>query len=122
MTNENKTNPPSSEIQQKAIKWLSEKKQNKGRCEVCGQSHWFVPDQIVAHVNREGGSLQIGGGYSYPHFLNICTNCGNTKFINAMLSGVVESSKKEEKVRWKITNQFLESIPSKIKKRLQNWN
>lgn len=34
--------------------------------------------------------MVLGGGV-YPHVGLICTHCGNTHFINAMVSGVLEN-------------------------------
>jgi len=90
---EDNNNLPLSELQLKAIEWIKRKSLNKG-CEVCGQNHWIVPTEVVAPINMKDGFLQIGGGNSYAHFLSICGNCGNTKFFNAVISGIIEPTKK----------------------------
>jgi hypothetical protein len=40
------------------------------------------------------GNTYLGGGPAYPHVGLLCTNCGNTQLINAVLSGVLDSSAK----------------------------
>ena len=90
--NDDKNNSLSKEDQLKAIQWIKDKSLNKG-CEICGKSNWTIPEDIVAPINMKGGSLQIGGGNSYPHFLCVCNNCGNTKFINAVVSKILNEKK-----------------------------
>ena len=36
------------------------------------------------------GNIRIGGGVAYPNVGLICSNCGNTQLINAIISGVIE--------------------------------
>lgn len=40
------------------------------------------------------GGIALGGAI-YPQFTVICRNCGNTKYFNAALMGLVSEVKKE---------------------------
>jgi hypothetical protein len=91
---EQNNNPPLSELQQKAINWINKKSLNKG-CEVCGQNHWGVSTDVVTPIVLKNNSFQLGGT-SYPSVVVICNNCGNTKFINAVLAGLIDTTEKDE--------------------------
>ena len=73
----------------KALEWL-EKKISKP-CEACENDDWFLADSIVASVNMNMSGI-IFGGELLPCFCAICKNCGNTRFFNAVLSGVYQQN------------------------------
>jgi len=82
---ENKTNPPNSEIQQKAIKFLETKwTENDKKCEVCGKNHWTIQEHVATPIVLQNNTLQLGG-ISYPQIMAICNNCGNTKYFNCKI-------------------------------------
>ncbi len=91
---EQNNNPPLSELQQKAIEWLQKKTNNKMGCETCGSSHWSVQDHIVTPIVLQNNSIQLGG-VSYPQAMVICNNCGNTKYYNAVMMGLVQGTKQD---------------------------
>ena len=80
------------EKQQKAIEWLEEKWPTEKRsCEICGLNHWTLAADLVMPLPFVEGRLTIGGN-SYPHVLITCSNCGNSKNINAVVMGIVEKA------------------------------
>ena len=82
------------EQQTKALKWLDEKwPKEKRHCEICGDNKWTLANDLVMPLPFTGGGLMVGGT-NYPHTLVLCNNCGNSKFFNAVIMGLVIS--KEE--------------------------
>lgn len=79
----------------KFISWLEEKWPNEKRpCEVCGLLHWQLSSDITTPMVFYGNMVHFGN--AYPKFMVICTNCGNTKYFNAVIAGVLKNSEKEE--------------------------
>jgi len=79
------------EKQAKALKWLEDKWPAKHRdCEICKKQDWNISQHIVAPPTfTETSSLSVGG-FTYPQFMLLCNNCGNTKYFNAVISGIVK--------------------------------
>jgi hypothetical protein len=80
----------SDEQKDKALKWLEEKWPEKNHpCEVCSNKKWQILKVIIASrpylPNGRTTAEEI-----IPHFVIMCKNCGNTKYFNAILSGLVE--------------------------------
>ncbi len=97
MTDENKTNPPLSEIQQKALKFLEKKWTGNGKkCEICGGNHWAVQEHSVTPIILKDGGLQLGGN-AYPQVMVVCQSCSNTKYFNTVIMDAIE--KKENGVK-----------------------
>lgn len=74
-----------SEQQFDIITRLQEKWGHKYKCECCGSEKF----QIQAHIVSPPifGVGFVLGGKAYPYIQASCLNCGNTKFINAVLLG-----------------------------------
>jgi len=90
-------NPPLSELQQKAIKFLSTKwTENGGKCEVCGNRQWMIQEHIITPIVLQDNSIQLGGT-SYPQIMAICSTCSNTKYFNAGIMGLIEKKESGEK-------------------------
>jgi len=70
-----------------AIRWLNRCLPNL-KCECCGEGKWILSDNIVTMPNYTGGIVL--GGNILPHIPLICSNCGNTKFFNAITMGVIK--------------------------------
>ena len=86
----------SVEKQQKALKWLEEKWPiGKRCCDLCGKNHWTISGDLVTPLLFVGGGLAVGGN-AYPHILITCLNCGNAKYINAVVAGLVEGKKEDQ--------------------------
>ena len=77
------------EQRQKAVAWLNSKSPLIGKCSICGDRRWGILDDFIqAPVFHPGGGVIIGGK-AYPCFGIMCANCGNTHFINALVSGLI---------------------------------
>lgn len=85
----------SKEQQAKAIAWLEQhwKKENR-TCEVCLSANWLVLENIISPMIFSAGAFFVGN--AYPQFMVMCKNCGNTKYFNALLSGVISQIEKKE--------------------------
>lgn len=82
-----------SDIQKKqAIAWLESKWKENRNCDFCGQNQWSLSQDFVTPPVFEKG-IKIGGK-AYPQLMLICNNCGNTKYFNAVIMGLI----KEEKI------------------------
>ena len=93
MSKNNNKNYFSQEKQEKTIKWIEDKWKHK-ECEVCKHNNWIIQDFLSVPPRFEG-SISIGGNIS-PNVTLICKNCGNTKFFNAGIIGLLDSKKGEE--------------------------
>jgi len=81
----------SKEQEDKAIKWLKTKMVASNlSCEVCHTKSWTVLNDIVAPMIFDKGAMKTGA--ITPQFMIMCQNCGNTKYFNAIVSGVIESN------------------------------
>jgi hypothetical protein len=68
------------------------KKKWGGRpCQMCGIGNWNV--QTSAYELRQffQGNLVVGGGPVIPVIPVVCTNCGNTVLVNALVSGAISA-------------------------------
>lgn len=81
------------EKQKKVTTWLENKWPNKV-CDICNSQNWSVVDFISAPSRYEKG-LVLGGKIA-PQITVVCNNCGNTKFFNAVVIGLIEPEKKIE--------------------------
>lgn len=79
----------SDEQRKKFGAWISSKAAMIGKCPTCSDRRWALMDHFIDFPIYRGGSVVIGGGPSYPSVGIVCQNCGNTQFINAVLSGVL---------------------------------
>lgn len=59
-------------------------------CEVCKNKHWSISEHIITPIIMDGGDLQIGGP-SYPQAMTICLTCGNTKYFNLVVTGIIKN-------------------------------
>lgn len=84
-------------------KFITEKwKGRAAQCQLCGSQHWAVGDLLVAPMGYLPGRFVVGAS-TYPLVALICTNCGQTVFLNALHVGVLSredmKKAKEEKDR-----------------------
>jgi hypothetical protein len=63
-----------------AIEWLAAKWGDRHPCPYCGTDEWTVG--VPVNLLLESRETLP------PHFTVMCTNCGNTVFINAILAGL----------------------------------
>jgi hypothetical protein len=78
-----KLNPQESEA---AIAWLQERWTIK-ICPFHGPTNWSIGDMIMT-LPFSGGGVNIGGP-TYPLIPVICSQCGYTVLINAIVAGIV---------------------------------
>ncbi len=74
--------------QEKLIVFLSEKWGTRP-CPLCGVARWNVLGKIFELREYHGGSLVVGSSSVMPVIPVTCSNCGNTVFVSAVLSGVI---------------------------------
>jgi len=80
--------------QMDAIKdWLTEKEKKDASCEICGNETWIIQEHLVAPLIF--GKSYTFGNRAYPHAIIVCSKCGNTKFINAAMMGILKQSEGE---------------------------
>lgn len=68
-------------------------------CPLCHKGQWIVSDTIFYLNEFNKGGVVIGGP-SYPVLPLVCSECGNTIFINAIISDILDvdnNKNKEEK-------------------------
>ena len=58
-------------------------------CPLCNNNKWTISDQVFQALEFDYEGLLIGGT-SYPIVPLTCQNCGNTYFINALISGLID--------------------------------
>ena len=58
-------------------------------CPLCGNNHWNISDQVFQAIEFDYKGILLGGA-SYPMVSLTCDNCGNTYFINALKSGLLD--------------------------------
>ncbi|RXK48849.1 hypothetical protein [Aquirufa rosea] len=78
---------------EKLLNHLKEKWQGRP-CPMCGVGNWNVSDTIFELREFNQGNLVMGGGPIFPVIPVTCDNCGNSVFINAIVTKLVEQNKK----------------------------
>lgn len=71
-------------------KWKSQK------CPYCQEDNWNVSDSVFQLTKYANGNMIIGGPV-LPVIPIICTNCGNTTMINALISKTIQPSEAKQK-------------------------
>ena len=78
-------------IQELNVKW-----QNRP-CPMCGNKNFTISDKVYELREFQGGNIVLGSGSINPIIPVICTNCGNSIMINALVAGAISKSKEAEK-------------------------
>lgn len=73
--------------QEKMLNYL--KKIHGSVCPLCNSNNWTISDQVFQAPEFDYKGLLIGGT-SYPMVPLTCQTCGNTYFINALVSGLID--------------------------------
>lgn len=81
------------EKKKKIVDWINSKC-NALTCEACKQNNWVMPDDAVMPI-AYNGSINLGGS-TYPQAMLVCRNCGNTKYFNLALMGLINDKEMEE--------------------------
>lgn len=64
-------------------------------CPLCGNNKWEISDQVFQAVEFSYKGLLVGGA-SFPMIPLTCVNCGNTYFINALVSKLIDPKESTE--------------------------
>lgn len=76
--------------QDKALEWLKLKWPHANQtCEICHFKTWTIAEDLVMPMPFSGNNITFGGS-TYPQLMVICSNCGNTKYFNAVIAKLVE--------------------------------
>jgi predicted nucleic-acid-binding Zn-ribbon protein len=82
----------------KIIQFLQQRWGNAA-CPFCGRNEWNVSEKIFELREFNDGNLMIGGpkGAVMPVIPITCANCGNTAFINALNTGLLEEERYDDR-------------------------
>ena len=64
-------------------------KWGNAKCPMCGGSEWQVSSTVYAPPKFSMGNVVLGGE-ALPVVPVICTRCGFTAWVNAIMAGVLE--------------------------------
>lgn len=79
-----------SEDQKRKVEaWIHSRASLIGKCPICASRSWTLIEHFVDLPIYRGGRIVVAGGPSYPNVAIVCTNCGNTNLINAVISGIL---------------------------------
>lgn len=78
------------EFKKKLLEYLEQKWGRDSRCPMCGHKSWTVHDTTFEIREFNEGNMVLGGPV-IPVVTIMCTNCGNTLFVNALQAGAVEA-------------------------------
>ena len=82
----------SSKEREKAQAWIREHWKN-WRCPFSGDTDWKLGEHLArVNIPRDGG-LGISSEY-YPYLAVMCSGCGYTVFINAVVVGIMSPTKR----------------------------
>jgi len=59
-----------------------------GDCPICGTKSWQLQDQFAVFSVSERPDQVTLGGRVLPSLVIICSNCGNTMFLNLKILGL----------------------------------
>ena len=68
--------------------WIKLHWDKGGLCPVSGHNAWTVGDTMISTTAYTGTGISLGGSV-YPMILVICNGCGYTRFLNALVAGIV---------------------------------
>lgn len=65
-------------------------------CNCCGQLDWTISDTIFELREFHGGAFTQStlSGRTFPVVPIVCSNCGNTLFLNAVSLGILKAGAK----------------------------
>jgi hypothetical protein len=79
---------------QRIVDVLAQKGAGSSTCELCGTRKWLIGDYLVSPEGLARHSVNnvmtAPGDPSHPSFLMLCSNCGNSKMLNAHLLGAFD--------------------------------
>lgn len=82
------------EDRQKVIAWVTKYPQAEHSvCPICGTGNWMIAEYMVQPLTI-GAQLGLQlGGIGYPLIMLISNPCGYTRFLNAVMIGLVPSNR-----------------------------
>lgn len=87
------------EDRNKVIAWLGQYPPALGAnspCPICGSTTWMIGEYLVQPITL-GPNITIQlGGPSYPQVMLISVPCGYTRFINAVIMGILQPDKEKD--------------------------
>jgi len=83
-----------NEQRQNFADWMNSRAPLIGKCGLCGHREWAIASDILEVRPFHGGGLAIGGSV-YPYIGVVCQHCGNTHFVNAVISNVLQETKSD---------------------------
>ncbi len=81
----------SAEDAAKCFKWINDHQPGDVTCAICGTTKWSIAAHVVEVRASTRAAVTIGAP-TYPLFQMICSNCGHTLFVNAIIAGVIGPS------------------------------
>jgi len=87
--------PLDDEAKKSLFSFLQKRAPTPGPCTLCGNQQWTLGENIWELREYKGGDLVVGG-VLLPVIPVFCSNCGNTLFINAKISGAMGKKTKED--------------------------
>lgn len=79
----------SPENQVKIKDWLDIHWKKPRVCDLCRNTSWFISDKLATlNTADTAGNFVLGSG-SFPLVVLVCTSCGNSKFVNAVVLGLM---------------------------------
>lgn len=83
---------------QKMIDFLQEKWGDKKPCPMCGGTDWEIFGKTFSPIEfTEGTPIGRGGRIAVPVVPIVCTTCGNTILVSAIVSGFMEADEPSER-------------------------
>jgi ribosomal protein S27AE len=80
------------------LAWVAEKgKAGNPNCPVCGSPNWLLADHLVQPITLGANRSLLLGGIGYPQVMLVSTVCGYTRFLNAVVLGLIPPTAPEEK-------------------------
>ena len=74
---------------EKLESWLNQKWVGPKICPICGKNNWAIGDRLMEMREFRWGAIMYQG-QSFPVATVVCTECGNTILINAMVADLLK--------------------------------
>lgn len=80
---------------EKVKAWMARFVATDRPCSVCGTKGWTMLPRLVQPVTLGGAFvIQLGGLEGYPNVGLVCNTCGYTRYLNAVIMGIVPPGNK----------------------------
>ena len=95
----NKDGKLTDEERGKVTAWLEQYPPALGAnspCPICGSDTWMIGEYLVQPVTLGPNIMLQLGGVSFPQIMLISIPCGYTRFLNAVMMGILPPAKSEK--------------------------